>query len=226
MQPRRAIGVIASPGDRRDADTRELATIAGETFDWIIIREDDDTRGRERGEVARLMSDTIKQVCPSTPVCIVEDELESVDQALGMARGGDLVVIFADQIDEVIERVRRAGKALEVVREEMAHPVPAIPDTPSNKRRTGNGNGTGKQGDGAGEISSHERIEAVAELAAQGVYGVYTVPPVVPPVVLMHDVSTSGRRRKAQPGSGRGGPGSGVNGYTMGGKGLRKRDLH
>jgi hypothetical protein len=123
----------------------------------------------------------------------------------------------------VLERVRRAGRALEVVREEMAHRVPTIPETPSKARRTGNGK---RGGDGAGEISSHERIEAVAELAAQGVYGVSAVPPAVPPAVLMHDVSTAGRRRKSQPGPGRGGPGSGPNGYMAGGKGLRKRDLH
>ena len=33
MAPRRAIGVIAAPGDRRDADIQELAAIAADTFD-------------------------------------------------------------------------------------------------------------------------------------------------------------------------------------------------
>ncbi|MDQ3930247.1 MAG: cyanophycin synthetase [Chloroflexota bacterium] len=227
MQPRRSIGVVTAPGDRRDADIRELATIAGQTFDWIVLREDDDTRGRERGEVAQIMSETIKLTCPNTPVCIVEDELEAVDQALGMARDGDLVVIFADQIDEVLERVRRASKALDTVREEMTHHVPAVPETPSPRRRSGEGNGkpgTHTNGNSDG-ISPHERIEAVAELAAQGVYAPY-VPYAVPPAVLLHDGALTNKRRKGQPRSSQRGRGSGLDGYIPGGGELRPRDFH
>lgn len=54
MQPRRTIGVVAAPGDRRDADIQELAVVAAHTFDWVIVREDDDLRGREPGEVSTL----------------------------------------------------------------------------------------------------------------------------------------------------------------------------
>ena len=39
MAPRRAIGVVAAPGDRRDSDIGELARIAADTFDQIIVRE-------------------------------------------------------------------------------------------------------------------------------------------------------------------------------------------
>ena len=173
MRPRRSIGVIAAPGDRRDEDARELAVIAGETFDWVIVREDDDTRGRARGEVAALMADTLAEICPSTPVSIVEDELESVDQALEMARDGDLVVIFADQIDEVIERVKRASRALESIRQEMSHRVAAIP--PGHKP----------------EFNQHERIEAVAELAAQGIYA-------SSPAVPVDGGSAASKRARAQ----------------------------
>ncbi|HYP41622.1 MAG TPA: cyanophycin synthetase, partial [Chloroflexia bacterium] len=55
MKPRRSIGVVAAPGDRRDADIQELAVVAANTFDWIIVREDGDLRGRERGEIAHLI---------------------------------------------------------------------------------------------------------------------------------------------------------------------------
>ncbi|MDQ3704062.1 MAG: cyanophycin synthetase [Chloroflexota bacterium] len=229
MQPRRSIGVVTAPGDRRDADIRELAAIAAQTFDWIILREDDDTRGRERGEVARIMSETINHTCPSTPVCIVEDEIESVDQALGMARDGDLVVIFADQIDEVLERVKRAGKALDAVREEMARRVPTVPETPSAGRRGGDGNGNGrsdKPGNGnAGDISPHERIEAVAELAAQGVYAPYGTY-VVPPAVLLHDGALTRMRRKGQSRALQRGRASGLDGYTPDGGELNPGNFH
>ena len=49
----RRIGVIAAPGDRRDEDILALAAAAAPAFDLILLREDDDLRGRKPGEVAR-----------------------------------------------------------------------------------------------------------------------------------------------------------------------------
>ncbi|HUP27399.1 MAG TPA: cyanophycin synthetase, partial [Chloroflexia bacterium] len=88
MRPRRSIGVVAAPGDRRDADIQELAVVAANTFDAVIVREDEDLRGRERGEVAHLISETITRTRPSLPLMIIENEEESVSQALEMARSG------------------------------------------------------------------------------------------------------------------------------------------
>ena len=41
------IGVIATAGDRRDADMRELGAIAAHHFDVVIVREDTNPRGRQ-----------------------------------------------------------------------------------------------------------------------------------------------------------------------------------
>ncbi len=112
MRPRSTIGVVAAPGDRRDADIQELAVVAANTFDRIIVREDENLRGRERGEVARLIADTVIRTQPSLPISIIEDEMEAVTQALEMTRSGDLVVLFVDQVDETIELVKRLGKSL------------------------------------------------------------------------------------------------------------------
>src|SRR5438874_13767831 len=79
LRPRRAIGVVAAPGDRRDADIQELATVAANTFDWVIVREDDDPRGREPGEVAHLIAGTIAHARPSLPLTIIPDQAEAVD---------------------------------------------------------------------------------------------------------------------------------------------------
>jgi cyanophycin synthetase len=111
MQPRRAIGVVSAPGDRRDEDIEEVASIAAQTFDWVIVREDDDLRGRQRGEIARLIKGTIVRANPSLPVCVVPDSREAVDQALEMARPGDMAVIFVDVVEETIEQVKRASEA-------------------------------------------------------------------------------------------------------------------
>jgi cyanophycin synthetase len=114
MKPRRKIGVVAAPGDRRDADIQELAVVAANTFDWIIVREDNDLRGRERGEIADLISETIRRTKPSLPLSVVLDETESVNQALQMARSGDTVVLFIDSVDAVIEQVKRAGQTVTI----------------------------------------------------------------------------------------------------------------
>jgi cyanophycin synthetase len=112
MKPRKSIGVVASPGDRRDADIQELAVVAANTFDHIIIREDEDLRGRERGEVAQLMEDTMRRARPNLPISVCLDEREASIQALEMARDGDLVVLFIDHVDEAIALVKSVGKVL------------------------------------------------------------------------------------------------------------------
>jgi cyanophycin synthetase len=106
MTPRSAIGVIAAPGDRRDADIQELAAIAADTFDMILVREDEDLRGRAEGEVAGLIAHTIEQHRSSLPVRIILDEAEAVDTALETARPNDVVVLLIDRVTETLEQVR------------------------------------------------------------------------------------------------------------------------
>ena len=112
MQPRSAIGVLAAPGDRRDSDIQELAVIAADTFDTIIVREDEDLRGRAPGEVAQLIADTITRHRPSLPVQIILDEAEATDAALEMARPNDVVVLFIDKVSAAIAQVKMFAAAV------------------------------------------------------------------------------------------------------------------
>ena len=52
---RRTIGMISAPGDRRDVDIRAIGAIAGKTFDLLVIKEDNDRRGRKEGDIAKLL---------------------------------------------------------------------------------------------------------------------------------------------------------------------------
>jgi cyanophycin synthetase len=95
----RRIGVVAAPGDRRDEDIREIARIAGKAFDHVIVRRDDDRRGRRADEVPRMMEATLREAgTPSERISVIIDEQEAIDAALKMAHAGDLVVIFGDNI--------------------------------------------------------------------------------------------------------------------------------
>jgi cyanophycin synthetase len=99
----RRIGVLAIPGDRRDEDVRALAAAAAPGFDYVLLKEDDDTRGRPRGETAALLREGLleagfpaERICDE--VCLEE---EATLKALQMARAGDLVVIFGDKLQRV-----------------------------------------------------------------------------------------------------------------------------
>jgi cyanophycin synthetase len=95
----RRIGVIAAPGDRRDEDICDIARIAGKAFDHLILRRDEDRRGRGSEEVPRMMEETLRAAGrPANQMQIIIDEQASIEAALKMGEPGDLVVIFGDNI--------------------------------------------------------------------------------------------------------------------------------
>jgi cyanophycin synthetase len=101
-----AIGVVGGPGDRRDEDLIELGKLSATFFDRIIVKEDDDNRGRAWGEVAELIVQGIEQVLPTTessvPCSIMLNEAEAIEWALDHAPEHALVTIFPDNVSRAI----------------------------------------------------------------------------------------------------------------------------
>ncbi len=99
----RRIGVIASPGDRRNEDVLALAAAAAPAFDLFLLREDGDLRGRRAGEVGELLRQGLLDAgVPSERIDPgVYPEDEAVLKALQMARAADLVVIFGENLSRV-----------------------------------------------------------------------------------------------------------------------------
>jgi cyanophycin synthetase len=99
------MAVIATPGDRRDEDMRELGRVAARYFDDIIIREDKNPRGRKLGDTAALVMDGVQEAMRAGHrvgnVEIVLDEMDATRRALHRARPGDLVVLCVDYATEV-----------------------------------------------------------------------------------------------------------------------------
>jgi cyanophycin synthetase len=98
----RRIGVIASPGDRRDEDVLALAAAAAPAFDLIMIREDEDLRDRKPGEVGALLRRGLIEA--GFPAERIMDgalrEEAAIRKALDLARAGDLLVIFGDKLQK------------------------------------------------------------------------------------------------------------------------------
>ena len=91
--------VVAAPGDRRNEDIKEIAEIVSGSFDLFICREDDRKRGREPGEVATILKESlIDRGIAEEQVHVISSEVDAVDQALGQCNPGDLLLIFADKI--------------------------------------------------------------------------------------------------------------------------------
>ena len=131
------VAVVATPGDRREEDMRELGRVAARHFDDVIIREDRNPRGRKRGETADHILEGVREAIRSGAragnVEIVLDEMEAAKKALDRSRPGDLVVLCVDYATEV-------WKELEG-RKSLAHPQ-ALPP-----RESGDGQVDGLTGD-------------------------------------------------------------------------------
>jgi cyanophycin synthetase len=107
----RVIGVISAPGDRRNVDIEEDGRIAAGMFDILVLKEDDDRRGRAEGEVAGMLRDAaIGAGLKPEQTAVVLDEREAVQYALGLGKPGDLVIVFADNITAVWKEIIYYGK--------------------------------------------------------------------------------------------------------------------
>jgi cyanophycin synthetase len=115
MPASRRIGVIAGIGDRREEDIVSIGYESARVFDEIIIRHDADLRGRSAEELDEIVCRGIWKADPSKKVTIIPDEKEAVKAAIAQAGNGALAVIFADDVQGVIETVREAMPATDAI---------------------------------------------------------------------------------------------------------------
>jgi cyanophycin synthetase len=103
---KRVIGVLGGTGDRRDEDLIELGELAGKMVDHLVVKQDENLRGRESGETAELIRQgAMRGGLGDGQISIVLPEPEAVDAAMRMAQPRDLVVVFADLINDVWEQI-------------------------------------------------------------------------------------------------------------------------
>ncbi|MGK7935622.1 MAG: cyanophycin synthetase [Xenococcaceae cyanobacterium] len=105
--PGERIGIVGGPGDRRDEDLILLGRISAQIFERIIIKEDDDTRGRERGEVADLIAKGIYQENPQAVFETILEETQAIKTGLEQASTNNLVVVLPESVSRAIDLIKQ-----------------------------------------------------------------------------------------------------------------------
>lgn len=100
------IGVIGGPGDRRDQDLIALGTLSATIFDHIVVKEDDDNRGRPRGDAAKWIVQGIVEALSKGDRAVTYseqlDETQAIEATLDNAPENGLVVIFPESVSRAI----------------------------------------------------------------------------------------------------------------------------
>jgi cyanophycin synthetase len=112
----RRIGVIAMPGDRQNEDIAAFGKLAAKLFNELIIREDTNTRGRERGEVAGLLrAAAMEGGLDESKITMVLDEVEAVREAIQRTGKDEFVVMLIDKPAIIWEELNNLNGVLTVI---------------------------------------------------------------------------------------------------------------
>lgn len=110
----RLVGIIGVPGDRLKDDMVEVGRICSGVFDKIFIKEDRDLRGRQQGEVAGyLYQGLMEGGFPSSYVEVEYDETKALWKAMKTAHPGDLIVIFYEKLQPVLDTIQKGASILQ-----------------------------------------------------------------------------------------------------------------
>jgi cyanophycin synthetase len=105
----RVTSVIALPGDRANWIAQTAARVAARGFDRILIKEDRDLRGRQPGEMAKLLCQTIHEEVPYRECSVVLDEREALLAALSEVKDGEVIVVFYEKLEPILEVLKQFG---------------------------------------------------------------------------------------------------------------------
>jgi cyanophycin synthetase len=102
----RRIVMFAVPGDRLDAEVADYTRSAVGRFDHYICRSYPNLRGRQPGEIPRLMRRVLLAAgVPDERITVEPDPALAIRHTLQMARPGDLVLLATAEIEAMWEAV-------------------------------------------------------------------------------------------------------------------------
>lgn len=101
------VGIITGVGDRRDEDIIALAEEAAKVFDEIIIRHDNDLRGRTHEELDSLLTTGVRRIAPDKPLSYYWCECEAVTQAIINRKPKSLIVVLIEDFTSVLQCIKQ-----------------------------------------------------------------------------------------------------------------------
>jgi cyanophycin synthetase len=101
--------VLGVPGDRSDAMIGLSGLAAAQKFQKIIIREDEDLREREPGEVPDILMGIIRGANPDIDVKVITDPKLSLEKALSEMKENELVVYLYEDLEMVRDVLQGLG---------------------------------------------------------------------------------------------------------------------
>lgn len=99
-------GIIAGIGDRREEDSFEIGRLSAELFCKIVIREDNDLRGKAAGESSAIVKRGIDSSCFNPPVACIPNEKQALLFAMENALPGTLIMLCVENIEEMITMLK------------------------------------------------------------------------------------------------------------------------
>lgn len=112
MKFKKVIGVIGMPGDRPDKNIIDAGFVAGQGFKHIIIKEDEDLRHRQVGEVAALLKQGAQMGgLKEDKIQTILNEADALKSALLLASPEDLVVVFYEKLASVLKVINNPQKS-------------------------------------------------------------------------------------------------------------------
>ena len=105
--PSRRTVVYTAAGDRRDCDMIRQGEQIGDAFDRIILYEDHYIRGRNPGDIMRLIRQGAETGSRVTEFVEIRGAIKAVEAALKGVQPGDLLLVQADEVDETVDFINR-----------------------------------------------------------------------------------------------------------------------
>lgn len=119
MGPRRIIGVITAPGDRRDAELKQIARLCAAQLDELIVYEIAANRSREIGDTLRLLFESASAAAPPhVQVSAVMGAQEAVWAGFQRCEEGDLLLVGGatrlQDLDYIVTQATKAPKTVHI----------------------------------------------------------------------------------------------------------------
>ncbi len=101
----RKVGIIAGIGDRKEEDTVQIGRLAGQIFDEIIIRLDEDLRGKTADAIVNLLKRGLDQAGKGKLLKVIPCETEAIRYAIAQATDGAVIVDCSEAVQTAIRTV-------------------------------------------------------------------------------------------------------------------------